>query len=164
MESVPSLAGSYALHLLLEKSLHLSVGRLGTFDFPVGDYVYLGSAHGPGGLRARLQHHHRVTSHPHWHLDWLRPYAVLQHIWYSLDHRPLECAWAQSLLRLPEAWLPAFGFGSADCRSGCAAHLVAFSTFPEYPRMRSLLRLASLSTIEFRELGVGNGRPDVPQS
>ncbi len=126
MDILPSEPGSYALHLIVREPIRLVIGRLGEFDFPADNYLYLGSARGPGGLRARLRHHARVAASPNWHLDWLRPHAVLAGCWYSTDGDSLECAWSQALLRLPGAIVPAPGFGAADCRSGCAAHLVAF--------------------------------------
>jgi Uri superfamily endonuclease len=126
--SLPAGPGSYTLFLWLPGAVHLAVGRLGAFDFPPGVYAYLGSAHGPGGLRARLAHHARVAARPHWHLDYFRP--SVQITGGLLDEEthagalPLECAWSQQLLRLPGARPAAPGFGSADCRSGCPAHLI----------------------------------------
>jgi hypothetical protein len=64
LASLPSGHGSYALFLSLLHQVHLAVGRLGAFDFPAGAYVYLGSANGPGGLRARLAHHARIALSP----------------------------------------------------------------------------------------------------
>ena len=46
--------GAYALVLHLERKEEITVGRLGTFAFPAGYYLYAGSALGPGGLEARL--------------------------------------------------------------------------------------------------------------
>lgn len=43
----------------------IRVGRLGGLQLQPGFYVYIGSAHGPGGLRARLAHHLGPTSRPH---------------------------------------------------------------------------------------------------
>ncbi len=126
MDDIPSEPGSYALHLILREPVRLAVGRLEEFAFPAGDYLYLGSAQGPGGLRGRLRHHARVAASLHWHLDWLRPHAVLAGCWYSLEGGSLECSWSQALLGLPGASVPAPGFGASDCRRGCAAHLVAF--------------------------------------
>ncbi|MBE0698753.1 MAG: DUF123 domain-containing protein, partial [Anaerolineaceae bacterium] len=74
--AVPGLCGSYALHLVLTGERSIRVGRLGEIVFPAGDYIYLGSAWGPGGLRARLAHHVRIASSPHWHIDWLRRIAI----------------------------------------------------------------------------------------
>jgi Uri superfamily endonuclease len=120
--------GSYALFLRLPQTVHLTVGRLGTFDFPAGVYVYLGSAYGPGGLRARLAHHARIAVRPQWHLDYFRPYAQITGGFVaegnSVGILPLECAWSQQILRLPGARPAAPGFGSADCRRGCPTHLI----------------------------------------
>jgi Uri superfamily endonuclease len=122
---LPGEPGSYALRLALCTPLRLVVGRLGEFSFPASVYLYLGSAHGPGGLRARLRHHARVSDQPHWHLDWLRPYAEILGGWYVAGPDPLECAWSQALLHMPGVAVPAPGFGAADCRKKCKAHFLA---------------------------------------
>lgn len=127
LETIPMLPGSYALLFTLAAPLRQSIGRLGIFDFPTGDYLYFGSAQGPGGLRARLAHHARVTTTPHWHLDWLRPAVDLRGGWYTLLPGCWECAWSQAVLRLPDAMIIAPRFGASDCRGGCAAHLVTFT-------------------------------------
>lgn len=128
LAAAPAAPGSYALHLRLAQPLTgLAVGRLGIFDFLPGDYIYLGSARGPGGLRARLAHHARSANRPHWHVDTLRRHAQLVGAWTAQGEQPLECAWSQALSSLPGATLPAPGFGAADCRRGCLAHLVCCS-------------------------------------
>ncbi len=133
--SLPAGPGSYALRLALPEAVHLAVGRLGVFDFPPGVYVYLGSANGPGGLRARLAHHARLAARPRWHLDYFRPYAQITGGLTAEEIQagalPLECAWSQQLLRQPGARPAAPGFGSADCRSGCPAHLIWLP--PDWP-------------------------------
>jgi len=125
---LPASPGSYALFLSLPEAEHLAIGRLGASDFPAGVYVYLGSANGPGGLRARLAHHARIANRPQWHLDYFRPYAQITGGVFTEETRsgalPLECAWSQQLLRLPGTRPAAPGFGSADCHSGCPAHLI----------------------------------------
>lgn len=126
MEDLPASPGSYALLLSLPAPVCRQVGRLGTFNFPTGDYVYFGSASGPGGLRARVRHHARIASRPHWHLDWLRPDAVLQGGWFAPVPGPWECAWSKAASGMPGAVIPAPGFGAADCRQGCTAHLLMF--------------------------------------
>ncbi len=121
---LPAAPGSYALRLHLPGPIHLQVGRLGIYDFSAGDYLYLGSANGPGGIRARLRHHLRPVTRPHWHLDWLRMYARPAAGWYATTPGRLECMWSQAIYALPGVQVPAPGFGAADCRSGCPAHLV----------------------------------------
>lgn len=128
---LPAEPGSYMLILNLAQPAQIVAGRLGEFDFPAGEYVYTGSACGPGGLRARLGRHLRGGA-PHWHIDALRRAAeVLDYVYQVHDAHtampPLECRWLQAMLRLPGAWVPAQGFGASDCKSGCPAHLVGWS-------------------------------------
>jgi len=130
LADLPAAPGSYLLHLVLDQPLRLSVARLGIFDFPAGEYFYAGSARGPGGLKARVCRHARLTQHPHWHIDWLRPSARLSGGWAVTETAPpaglpLECRWSQWLAAQPGAFIPAPGFGASDCRCGCRAHLVA---------------------------------------
>jgi Uri superfamily endonuclease len=104
---------------------------LGEFVFPAGDYVYLGSANGPGGLHARLGRHLHPLEKPHWHIDFLHCAAqVTAWLYVIRTATQLECSWSQLLSCLPEASLPAPGFGSRDCRNGCLAHLVHFDYLP----------------------------------
>ncbi len=53
----------------------LEIGRLGSFNIIPGFYAYVGSAFGPGGLRARIRHHLESVAQPHWHIDYLLGYA-----------------------------------------------------------------------------------------
>lgn len=129
---LPAAPGAYALHLRLARPLELAVGRLGMKSFPAGEYLYLGSACGPGGLRSRLGRHLQGEGKRRWHIDYLRLAAEVGGcIYVEADVltgalRPPECMWSQALAGLPEAAIPAPGFGAGDCRCGCRAHLVAF--------------------------------------
>jgi Uri superfamily endonuclease len=49
-----SKLGTYVIVLASRTAGRVRVGKLGTFQLRPGFYVYVGSAHGPGGLRARL--------------------------------------------------------------------------------------------------------------
>jgi Uri superfamily endonuclease len=139
----PKDPGSYLLHLSLAQPARLNIGRLGSFDFPAGFYFYAGSAHGPGGLRARLSHHLRPPARPHWHIDWLRAAAVMLGGWYAVGPGPLECAWSQRLASLPGCVVAAPGFGAADCRRGCSTHLLAFPALKDISIVENLLRKQS---------------------
>ena len=109
-----------------------AVGRMGCFHFPAGDYIYLGSAQGPGGLRARLGRHLLGSGKHHWHIDHLRAATQVRGFGYQIrlvesgvaPHLPLECVWSQKLAALSGVNLPVPDFGASDCRSGCRAHLV----------------------------------------
>jgi Uri superfamily endonuclease len=124
MDDLPAESGSYLLLLEMECDASIQAGRLGSFDFSPGWYVYAGSAHGPGGLRSRLERHRRITPAPHWHIDYLRQRAALRLICYAVGSEPLECIWSQRLATQPGADIPAPGFGASDCVRGCPAHLV----------------------------------------
>ncbi|MEA4906589.1 MAG: GIY-YIG nuclease family protein [Anaerolineaceae bacterium] len=122
----PTRGGSYAVWLHLDTARRLVVGRLGGVDFLPGEYVYLGSAHGPGGLRARLERHQAGSPRRRWHVDYLRAWAIPRGGLYAAGDENLECAWTQALLRSPRASVAVPGFGASDCSHGCPAHLVYF--------------------------------------
>jgi Uri superfamily endonuclease len=126
MIALPDLAGTYALSFSLREVVKVCIGRLGWLDFPAGEYIYLGSAQGPGGLRARLGRHLKGEGTTHWHIDYLRPHLKIRAVGYLLGSINLECAWSQSLAALPAARLPAPGFGASDCTRCCPAHLITF--------------------------------------
>lgn len=119
---LPAAPGSYLLLLDLDTTARLTVGRLGTFEFPAGRYAYAGSARGPGGLRARVARHIRAEKRLHWHIDYLAARAPIVAVWYVESGKRLECLWAARLSDLPGASLPVDGFGSSDCR--CQSHLI----------------------------------------
>ena len=126
VSTTPKTPGVYVLVFRLDAPLAVQVGRLGRQTLPAGHLLYVGSAFGPGGLRARLARHLRAQKRVHWHIDVLT--SVISPVAYLCDAsgRRLECQWAQHLANLPGAYIPVPGFGSSDCRSGCAAHLIAF--------------------------------------
>jgi len=137
MTDLPGLPGTYALLLHLDAPVPLTVGRLGSFTFPAGDYVYIGSARGPGGLRARVRRHARAGKRHHWHIDHLLGHARLAAVHAVVDADRRECAWAAALSRLPGAEVIAPRFGASDCR--CPTHLVHFRQGITIERLRQLL-------------------------
>jgi Uri superfamily endonuclease len=131
MVDIPALPGSYYLHLVLAESIELQVGRLGLFHLEPGSYFYCGSALGPGGLRARINHHLAGSGKSHWHIDYLRRTASMSMVGYCVGPDRLECAWSQDLASLSSARIAVPGFGVSDCREGCQAHLIHFSAGDE---------------------------------
>ncbi len=131
-------SGTYALILLAENVTELTVGKLGEFQFEAGYYVYVGSAFGPGGLRARLTHHSRISNNPHWHLDYLKPATQIETIWYTTDLQPREHQWAATLSSYRNAAIPSRGFGATDC--SCETHLIFFTTHPSGHYFRTKIR------------------------
>lgn len=126
-----SIIGTYVLALWLGAERSLTIGRLGRHRFPAGWYLYVGSARGPGGLQARLKRHRRqlgLNKRAHWHIDLLREHSCWGGAWTRAGEERVECTWAGTLARLPEAHMVVPGFGASDCR--CAAHLVWVSALP----------------------------------
>ncbi len=123
--------GTYILALYLPTDRTVRVGRLGTFGFPAGRYLYVGSAHGPGGLVARLARHRRHGGRAkrlRWHIDYLRQAARWDGAWVRDGAERLECVWAARLHDLPGAQIVVPDFGASDCR--CPAHLVRLPALP----------------------------------
>jgi Uri superfamily endonuclease len=106
----------------------IRVGRLGDMQLQSGFYVYVGSALGSGGVRARLAHHMHHAQHPHWHIDFLRMHTTLEEIWFNYDRKSREHAWARCFAEMRGASVPLAGFGSSDC--DCETHLFFFEKRP----------------------------------
>ena len=126
---LPDQPGTYVLILRLSRPTTVSVGRLGRFRFPAGWYTYVGSAHGPGGLVARISRHLCSPKPRHWHVDYLRIHGQPVEVWYTVEPQKRECAWAEALFTLPGASIPAPRFGASDCH--CRAHLIHFTEPPD---------------------------------
>ena len=120
--------GTYALILLASSEEDIRVGRLGLLQVKPGFYVYVGSAFGPGGVKARISHHKNISNHPRWHIDYLRAVTVIQEIWYTYDSVCREHQWAEILAGSRKALTPLGGFGSSDC--GCESHLIFYHSHP----------------------------------
>lgn len=120
-------SGTYILVLKTDRPLRLTIGALGTFEFPAGHYLYVGSA--LNGLEGRLRRHIQRNKPPHWHIDHLRRHADLVEIWYTPSDERLECRWAEAARTLPDASLPVPRFGASDCT--CPAHLVFLPATPD---------------------------------
>jgi Uri superfamily endonuclease len=129
--AIPASPGVYILHLVLMRQRAIKVGKFGEVQYLPGDYLYVGSARGPGGLRSRLGRHLEGNGQRHWHIDWLRAATTPGGYIFLETDKPLECTWSQAILRLPGASIPMNGFGASDCQGrgeSCAAHLVFFSS------------------------------------
>mgnify|MGYP006271532663 FL=1 len=124
-----SAPGTYALLLRASASCSVAVGAAGTMDVQPGAYVYVGSALGPGGVRARVERHARTEKTAHWHVDYVRAVTTLDGAWVAYRSRRLECAWAAAIRSMPSVSIPLHGVGASDC--GCPAHLLRFPTDPD---------------------------------
>lgn len=125
-----SKGGTYALVLSCSRTEVVQIGKLGLLEIRRGFYVYVGSAMGPGGMRARVAHHEKISQRPHWHIDYLRPHTRLDRVWYSRHRIRREHRWARTIHSLRGASVPMAGFGSSDCR--CVSHLFFFTKRPSF--------------------------------
>lgn len=128
IEKLGSAKGTYLLLFQRAQAddYRLVVGRIGEVVLRPGFYIYVGSAFGPGGVRARVRHHLKIQSRTHWHLDYIRPHLTLHAFGFHLLKRELECQWAQALQTLPGRQALLEGLGSSDCQ--CETHLAYFSS------------------------------------
>lgn len=125
---LPPRQGSYGLVLYLARKTQVTIGKLGNMAFSKGYYLYLGSAFGPGGLRARLGHHLAISKRLHWHIDYLRAAAGVKAIWMVDNQDNLEHIWARQLLAAHNEAVPVKKFGCSDCH--CISHLFYFRKRP----------------------------------
>ena len=123
-----SETGNYVLLLHLPVNETVTIGKLGTFDFPAGWYAYIGSAFGAGGLVGRLKHHLKPAERPHWHIDYFRQVAQVKEVWLSPGTERREQAWVDLMLAIPGAAILADGFGASD--STRDSHLIYFDIRP----------------------------------
>ncbi|MBN1681502.1 MAG: GIY-YIG nuclease family protein [Anaerolineae bacterium] len=121
LSAIPDQAGTYVLLIRIIDRLETHVGRLGVVQFAPGLYVYVGSAHGPGGLRARIGRHNRKDKTVHWHIDAVTAAAPVIEVWWYASPQRLECRWAKTFASNPAVTAPVPGFGASDC--ACQTHL-----------------------------------------
>jgi len=72
--------GCYVLFLRLTDECSIKIGSLGIHKMPRGLYAYVGSAKGPGGLKARVKRHFKKVKKIKWHIDYLiaRPECFIE--------------------------------------------------------------------------------------
>jgi Uri superfamily endonuclease len=120
--ALPASPGSYVLVFRRRLPARRRIGALGVRTLPAGRLCYAGSAHGPGGLRARVLAHAGAGARRRWHADYLHDGATLAAVLTFGPEPRLECRLAAALSSLPGA-RRIRGFGASDCR--CPGHLVA---------------------------------------
>ncbi len=120
--------GTYALVIHVPSSCRLAVGALGEVPLHRGYHVYVGSAHGPGGLGARINRHLGRDKRIHWHVDRLTTRFDVVEVWTLADARRLEHAWSDAVGAMEGAEVSVPRFGSSDC--GCPTHLWHFARRP----------------------------------
>jgi Uri superfamily endonuclease len=120
-EMLPAVPGAYALLIDLPRDLTPRLPRLGTLQLAHGRYLYVGSARGPGGIRARVRCHLRAGKSVRWHVDRLTNVAGVTMVAAVPDGD--ECRLFAAARAAADTVVPAPGFGSSDC-ARCPAHLL----------------------------------------
>jgi histidyl-tRNA synthetase len=115
---IPATGGAYVLWVDLPRPLAVSLPGKSKTRLRAGRYLYCGSAHGPGGLHARVGRHMRRAKTIRWHIDRLSEVGIVQGAFVFSDAS--ECELVASLALLP---VPIPGFGSSDCKT-CRSHLL----------------------------------------
>jgi Uri superfamily endonuclease len=127
--------GCYSLIIDLKRKKTIRVGKLGQAVFPVGTYVYTGSA--MKGLAARLKRHCTRKKKIHWHIDHLLtlPDSRIEKIILYPAAPGQECRQNRRIAARPGATVILKNFGASDCKSGCVSHLLYFAKdfLPQFP-------------------------------
>lgn len=123
---LPRTPGTYAIVFRNPRTREVTAGALGRIRLARGYWVYVGSALGPGGLRARVGRHLRGPARPRWHVDYLHGKLRVVEVWFRTGPARLEHRWARALTGEADGWV--LGFGCSDC--GCGSHLFYFARRP----------------------------------
>lgn len=129
--------GNYLLQLQVTKKCTISSLRGQSYTVPAGYYLYIGSAFGSGGLRARLARHLRSEKKMHWHIDYLLTHATVVSVWEIalVDSREHKIAQFFSGQKKFSCAIPRFG--ASDCT--CETHLFRMPGRFPLQKMNSLL-------------------------
>ena len=107
---------SYQLHINLSANIEIVIGKLGKFTFPMGNYIYTGSA--KKNIDARIERHKSKDKKMHLHIDYLLNYKNTK-ITEVQKFDEEECILNQKA----SGEIIVAGFGSSDCKNGCKSHL-----------------------------------------
>lgn len=105
------MKGAYVL-LLNSPGLDILVGSLGRVSIPRGLICYIGSAKGPGGLKARIMRHFRRDKVRKWHIDYLTANPEIKTLGALAVVGGDESALVKLVSELGEPLIP--GFGCSD--------------------------------------------------
>lgn len=112
--------GTYVLILHAARRAVVTFRRGSSIATRPGYYTYVGSAFGPGGIRARVSRHARTDKRRHWHIDHLTAVTQVTGAMISYACSRYEHGWAAYLEDMTALEAVA-GFGCTDCR--CHSHL-----------------------------------------
>ena len=118
------LKGIYALIIKLPKSTLVKIGKMGSFLFKEGIYLYIGSAMGQGSssLEGRIRRHIENKKKVFWHIDYFLQSKIcrITHIMSAASTTDMECRIVKRIEKNLHTSIPVEKFGSSDC--SCTAH------------------------------------------
>jgi Uri superfamily endonuclease len=121
-------------------------GHFRDVHLPAGHYVYVGSAFGAGGVRARVGHHLGYSVRPLWNVDYVRRAMFIREVWCTYDVVPREHAWAKAIFydSLDGAVIVP-KFGAWDCvkwgpARRCPTHFLHYVRPPSWRAFRAAVR------------------------
>jgi len=144
--------GTYALKIHCLQNKSISVGRLGILNLEIAYYIYVGSAFGPGGVKARVSHHFNKKARQHWHIDYITNVCDIESVWYTYDPAKREHFWVETVANLENSQAPFPGFGASDHRGN--SHLFSFQKCPSLERFRKALMSNKLNHEAVFELSI----------
>ena len=107
--------------MFLPINKEIKVGKLGSFIFKKGYYIYIGSA--KNGLQARVSRHLSKRKKMHWHIDYFLKYAFVTKALLQYEPDLTECILNKKIFNsYTNAIYPVKGFGASDCK--CISHLM----------------------------------------
>jgi Uri superfamily endonuclease len=151
---LPEAKGTYVLIAFVPQMKRLEIGRLGGYDIIPGFYAYVGSAFGPGGLRARIHHHLESVAQPHWHIDYLLAFAEPVEVWYALVGRKLEQDLAEVLERSASWRMSIPRFGASDYYRSRVSHLFYAKRKPSFRRFQQEVNGAMGEAVDIHRVEV----------
>ncbi len=119
------MKGAYILIIKLDRKKRIKVGKLGTFTFPEGYYIYVGSA--LNNLEKRVLRHLKREKKLKWHIDYFLKHAEVKLALLFPSNEREECKIARKIEKYGK--VIAKKFGSSDCK--CITHLFYFKNFKE---------------------------------
>lgn len=154
LDSIPDSKGTYVLVSQLESTTRLEIGRMGELEWAPGFYLYVGSAFGGSGLRARIEHHLGGTDKPHWHIDYLLQVARPLEVWWTPFERKVEQDWAELIRASRQFQAPVPRFGASDYRRSRAIRLFYSKRQPTFGWFKSAVADAYMPSLPLDRLSV----------
>ena len=135
-KKLPKSKGTYIIISRIGRPITINIGRLGPIYFGDGLYAYVGSAFGPGGLRARILRHLKKQKKKFWHIDYLLDHAHIEYIIIIESNKKLECIVAHEISK---QFKYIKDFGASDCN--CPSHLFIIDDKEKLLRILDRLRI-----------------------